>query len=102
MRALMCFVAAASAFAAEFSGASALEFTGKAVAFGPRPPGSRANRELQDYIKSQIRARGGEPTEDAWTARTPTGSAPMRNLICRMPGAGSGRAVVFTGHFDPR
>ena len=39
-----------NATAADFSGASALEFTRKAVAFGPRPPGSLANQKLQSYI----------------------------------------------------
>jgi hypothetical protein len=33
---------------AEFSGASALEFTKQLVALGPRPPGSAAHKKMQD------------------------------------------------------
>ncbi len=86
---------------ADFSGARALQFTAKAVAFGPRPAGSQANRELRSYVKSQIRASGGHLSEDSFTASTPKGPVAMQNLICSFPGA-SGRSVVFTGHFDTK
>src|SRR5438105_2694387 len=46
---------ACSACAADFSGKSALEFTRKAVAFGPRPPASPGNLKLQDFIQSKLK-----------------------------------------------
>ena len=92
---------AVAATCGDFSGQSALEFTKRAVAFGPRPPGSAQNRQLQAYIREQVKLRGGELAEDAFTARTPNGPVPMRNLICRFPGT-SGQALVFTGHFDTK
>ena len=92
---------AASCFGANFSGASALEFAKKAVAFGPRPPGSEANKKLAAYIASQVKADGAELIEDAFTARTPKGEIAMRNIIAKFPGK-SGRAIVITGHFDTK
>jgi Zn-dependent M28 family amino/carboxypeptidase len=87
--------------AGDFSGAQALQFTKRAVAFGPRPAGSPANRELRAYIKSQIRSSGGHLADDSFTAPTPKGPVPMQNIICSFPGT-SGRTVVFSGHFDTK
>ena len=42
------------ALAGDFSGASALQFTAKAVSFGPRPPGSAAIKKLQSYLAAQL------------------------------------------------
>jgi glutaminyl-peptide cyclotransferase len=85
----------------EFSGASALAFTAKAVSFGPRPAGSAANRRLQDYIRSQLKLHGCQILEDPFVAQTPTGRVSMNNIIARFPGS-SGRAVAITGHFDTK
>jgi len=98
--ALVTWTAAALA-AADFSGASALEFTAKAVAFGPRPAGSEANRKLQVYIGSELRRFGWKVQEDAFTADTPLGQKPMKNIVANLPGS-SGKAVVVTGHFDTK
>jgi Zn-dependent M28 family amino/carboxypeptidase len=87
--------------AGDFSGAQALQFTKRAVAFGPRPAGSQANRELRAYIKAQIRGSHGRLSEDSFTASTPKGPVPMQNIICSFPGT-SGRTVVFSGHFDTK
>jgi Zn-dependent M28 family amino/carboxypeptidase len=85
----------------EFSGESALAFTAQAVSYGPRPPGSAANRELQAYIKEQLRRRSCQIVEDAFIAKTPVGPVAMRNIIARFPGT-SGRGVAITGHFDTK
>src|SRR5262252_5931021 len=99
--ALLPFCLAVLGMAADFSGAQALQFTKRAVAFGPRPAGSLANRELRAYIKTQIRGSGGRLAEDSFTASTPKGPVPMQNIICSFPGT-SGRTVVFSGHFDTK
>ena len=88
-----------TAAAVDFSGASALEFTRQAVAFGPRPPGSPAIRKLQAHIIAQLRKYKCEVIEDDFTGNTPIGPVPMKNIIAKIPGS-SGRAVVFTGHYD--
>lgn len=92
---------ALSAQPADFSGASALEFTRKIVAFGPRPPGSAAMRKQQAFLLAQLKLRRCEVSEDAFTAATPAGRLPMRNIVARFPGT-SGRAVVITGHYDTK
>ena len=87
--------------AADFSGASALEFTAKAVAFGPRAAGSEANRKLQTYIETQLHRFGWNVQQDSFVADTPLGPKPMKNIIATLPGP-SGIAVVVTGHFDTK
>ena len=92
---------ALGAQAREFSGAHAMEYARKAVSFGPRPPGSPALRNLRAYILAQVKLRGCTVVEDSFTAQTPMGPIPMVNIIARFPGK-SGRAVVFTGHYDTK
>src|SRR6476619_1827821 len=87
--------------AADFSGTAALDFTRRAVEFGPRPPGSEANRKLQAYILAQLKMSGSEITEDPFTAQTPKGPIAMKNIIARFPGK-SGRGIAITGHFDTK
>lgn len=92
---------AATAAAAGVSGISALDFTRRAVEFGPRPPGSAANTALQNYILAQLKKDGCEIIEDAFTAKTPKGMVAMKNIIAKFPGR-SGRAIALTGHFDTK
>ena len=89
------------ALAGDFSGVSALDFTGKAVSFGPRPPGSAAIKKFQSYLVAQLKQYRCEVTVDAFTPRTPVGPVAMKNIIARFPGK-SGRAVAFTGHYDTK
>jgi glutaminyl-peptide cyclotransferase len=92
---------ASAALAGDFSGASALKFTGKIVSFGPRPPGSAAIRQLQSYLLAELKQCGCQVLEDNFTAQTPQGAVAMKNIIARFPGK-SGRAVAFTGHYDTK
>ncbi|HEV1285905.1 MAG TPA: M28 family peptidase [Bryobacteraceae bacterium] len=92
---------AATAFAADFSGASAFKYTQAAVQFGPRPSGSAANRQLQAYIRAQLRLLKCEVIEDPFTAKTLKGDIPMTNIIAKFPGK-SGKAIVVSGHFDTK
>ena len=87
--------------AREFSGARAMEYARKAVSFGPRPPGSPALRGLRAYVLAELKLRGCTVIEDSFTASTPLGPIPMVNIIAHFPGK-SGRAVVFTGHYDTK
>lgn len=97
-----CLILLASAcFGADFSGESALQFTRRVVSFGPRPPGSAAIHRLQSYILAQLRSKGAQVTEDNFNGATPDGSVPMKNIVGRWPGK-TGRAVVFTGHYDTK
>jgi glutaminyl-peptide cyclotransferase len=93
--------AASLVMSMDFSGARALEQTRKVVAFGPRPPNSPAIGKLRNYIEAELKSLGCQVSEDAFTASTPLGPMPMKNIIAKFPGA-SGRALVFTGHYDTK
>jgi len=97
----LIFIFGALALAADFSGRSALESTRRVVAFGPRPPGSAAHRQVQSFILSQLKARRCEVIEDSFVAQTPKGRISMKNIVARFPGK-SGRAVAITGHYDTK
>jgi len=97
----MLYATIGSVSAAEFSGTEALAFTRRAVSFGPRPSGSPAIRKLQGYILGELKLLGCQVTEDDFTATTPLGKTSMKNIIARFPGK-SGKAVVFTGHYDTK
>jgi Zn-dependent M28 family amino/carboxypeptidase len=90
-----------AASAPAFSGASALEFTRRAVAFGPRPSGSDAIRKLQAYIYAQLKPLGCGVSSDDFRGSTPLGQVPMKNIIARFPGT-SRRVVAITGHYDTK
>lgn len=94
-------VASAPALGGGFDGARALEATRKAVAFGPRPPGSAALSKMQAWIAGELKALGWQVIDDAFTAKTPKGAIRMRNVIGRKQGL-SGRAVAVTGHVDTK
>src|SRR5581483_8952378 len=86
---------------AEFNGEHALEYTRKAVAFGPRPPGSAALKQLQAYIMTQARSHGAAVSTDDFSATTPKGSIAMHNILARFPGK-SGKSIVLSGHYDTK
>jgi len=98
---ILILLAATTCFAADFSGASAFKYTQAAVAFGPRPSGSAANRQLQGYIRTQLHQWKCELIEDPFLGKTPKGDVPMTNIIAKFPGK-SGRAIAVTGHFDTK
>lgn len=88
--------------AADFSGQSAYDFTAKAVAFGPRPPGSSASRKLSAWLVTTLKSFGYQVIEDRFTARTPRGPVPMVNIIARKPGKPGARALAVSGHYDTK
>jgi len=95
------FLSAVVCLAADFSGASAFKYTQAAVAFGPRPSGSAANRQLQAYIRAQLHMWKCEVAEDPFIGKTPKGDVAMTNIIAKFPGK-SGHAIAVTGHFDTK
>jgi glutaminyl-peptide cyclotransferase len=84
-----------------FDGAAAYDFTAKLVGFGPRPPGSAAIRQTQDYIRSQLQGFGCAVEEDAFNAQTPIGTLAMKNIVAKVPGAGPGIILLLT-HYDTK
>src|SRR5690606_7833581 len=62
-------------------GERALDYTAQAVAFGPRPAGSEANRKQREWIVERLRATGCTVVEDAFEASTPLGPRQMANIL---------------------
>jgi Zn-dependent M28 family amino/carboxypeptidase len=87
--------------AADFSGARALADTRQVTAIGPRPPGSPELAKTRAYILAQLKPTGCALIADKFVATIPGGTLAMENIICRLAGK-SGKAVVFTGHYDTK
>ena len=71
------------------------------VALGPRPAGSAAIAECRRYIVAQLKAAGLTAREQAFDARTPSGTIRMVNLIATIPGRRSDRIALAT-HYDTK
>lgn len=80
-----------------FDGQLAYEYTLKATAFGPRPPGSAAHAHLLAWLEKEL--AGADTEAQRFTAQTPDGPIPMTNLIARFRGTAPG-VIVLAGHYD--
>jgi glutaminyl-peptide cyclotransferase len=80
-----------------FNSARAMRFTREVVAFGPRPIGSANHKKLESYILAHL--KGEIVEDDAFTADTPAGKFPVRNILAKFPGTKDG-IVVIAGHYD--
>jgi Zn-dependent M28 family amino/carboxypeptidase len=98
---LLLLCSAGGARARTFNGEKALAYTREAVNDGPRPSGSPAIHQLQEQIGAALKRAGCQISFDAFTATTPAGPVPMRNILCKFPGK-SGKAIVITGHYDTK
>lgn len=98
---VLTLLAALPMAAAEFAGARALADTRMVTSFGPRTPGSPELARTREYILAQIKPTGCAPVADKFVGSIPGGTLAMENIICRFPGK-SGKAVVFTGHYDTK
>jgi glutaminyl-peptide cyclotransferase len=82
-----------------FDGQAAYDFTAKLVSFGPRPPDSDAIHATQGYIVAQLKGFGCAVDTDDFTAQTPIGAIPMKNIVAKIPGTGHGIVLLLT-HYD--
>jgi glutaminyl-peptide cyclotransferase len=82
-----------------FDGAKAYDYTAKLVAFGPRPSGSDAIRQTQDYIIAQLKSFGCAVETDDFHSSTPIGDLAMKNITAKVPGEGQGVILLLT-HYD--
>ena len=81
------------------AGETALQWAGRLVSLGPRPPGSAAQRKQQEVIVGELKSLHLEVIEHDFVARTPKGGVSMKNIIAKLPGEGN-RVVVVSGHYD--
>ncbi len=93
-----------SAPADEFSATRAFAHV-QALATAPRPAGSAAHARARRYILQELAARGLETSIQETTAVDPTDDGRwiamrVRNVLGRLPGTGSGPAVLLASHYD--
>ena len=93
---------AAARAALGFSGDSALGYVRTALAFGTRVPGSAGHRATGDWIVAQMKARGAEVVEQAWTHTAADGKTlPLRNILARFNPQATTR-ILYVTHWDTR
>jgi glutaminyl-peptide cyclotransferase len=84
-----------------FDGNKAYEQVVKQVGFGPRPPGSPAIAKLQDYMVTELKSYDCTVETDSFSADTPDGRVPMKNILVKIPGEKSGIILLGT-HYDTK
>jgi hypothetical protein len=84
-----------------FDGALAYNHVAKLVSFGPRPSGSQAISQTQDYITSQLSSFGCTVDTDAFSSDTPAGRLAMKNIVVKIPGERQGIILLGT-HYDTK
>jgi len=84
-----------------FDGKRAFAHVAKQVSFGPRPSGSPAIIQVQDYIQSELRSYGCKVETDSFTSDTPAGRLPMKNILVKIPGEKPGIILLGT-HYDTK
>src|SRR6266852_7546433 len=84
-----------------FDGKRAFAQVAKQVGFGPRPSGSEALGRLQEYIQSELTSYGCKVDTDSFTADTPVGRLPMKNIVAKIPGGKPGIIMLAT-HYDTK
>jgi len=82
-----------------FDGQKAYEYVAKQVSFGPRPSGSKALAETQNYLLDQLKSFGCTVDTDDFNSDTPIGRVPMKNIIAKIPGERRGIILLAT-HYD--
>src|SRR5580692_2995008 len=84
-----------------FDGQRAFAHVAKQVSFGPRPSGSPALAQTQDYILAELKSYGCSTEVDAFNSDTPAGRIPMKNILVKIPGDKPGVILLGT-HYDTK
>jgi glutaminyl-peptide cyclotransferase len=80
-------------------GKAAMSHTEKMVAFGPRPSGSEAHKQTQQYIINTLKTAGVAVETDPFKVQSPNGPVTMMNIVGRLPGR-SDRIFVVGSHYE--
>src|ERR1039458_8522116 len=88
----------------DFSAARALAHL-RVFARVPHPVGTAAHDTLRDYIVEQLSTLGVQPEVQTATVVSPRWGSPYNaatvyNVLARLPGAASTKAVMLAGHYD--
>jgi glutaminyl-peptide cyclotransferase len=84
-----------------FDGKRAFAHVAKQVSFGPRPAGSPAITQTQDYILAELKSYGCAADVDAFSSDTPAGRISMKNILAKIPGEKPGVILLGT-HYDTK
>lgn len=84
-----------------FDGQRAYQQVAKQLSFGPRPAGSPAIVKLQEYLESELKSYGCAVETDSFSADTPAGRLPMKNILVKIPGQKPGILLLGT-HYDTK
>lgn len=84
-----------------FDGKRAYDAVAKQVSFGPRPSGSPAIAQTQDYILSELKNYGCTADVDSFSSDTPAGRIAMKNILVKIPGERPGIILLGT-HYDTK
>ena len=84
-----------------FDGKRAYAQVAKQVSFGPRPAGSAALGQLQEYLETELKSYGCAVDTDSFSADTPAGRLPMKNIVAKIPGEKPGILLLGT-HYDTK
>jgi glutaminyl-peptide cyclotransferase len=79
------------------NGERAMQYVKEIVGYGPRSIGSANHKKVEDYILGHL--KGDDVERDSFTAATPEGKLPVRNIIAKFSGAKDG-IIVIASHYD--
>jgi peptidase M28-like protein len=90
--------------ATEFSAARASDYL-KAIVAKPHPIGSAAHAEVRDYILGELVKIGLQPQVQKTTGINafwgrPSRAATVENIVAKLDGTASTRAILLVGHYD--
>ncbi len=74
-----------------------MQYVKEIVAFGPRPLGSENHKKVENYLTSRL--KGDDVEDDVFTADTPEGKFPVRNIVAKFPGTRDG-IILIASHYD--
>jgi glutaminyl-peptide cyclotransferase len=86
---------------AGFDGKRAYDLVAKQVSFGPRPAGSPAIIQLQNFLESELKSYGCTVESDSFSSDTPAGRLSMKNILVKIPGEKPGIILLGT-HYDTK
>jgi glutaminyl-peptide cyclotransferase len=84
-----------------FDGKRAYDQVAKQVSFGPRPAGSPALASLQNYLQAELQSYGCAVETDSFSADTPAGRLPLKNILVKIAGEKPGIILLGT-HYDTK
>jgi len=84
-----------------FDGKRAFAHVAKQVSFGPRPAGSPALAQTQDYLLAELKSYGCTTEVDAFNADTPAGKIAMKNILVKIPGD-KPNIILLGTHYDTK